>query len=268
MVTKRSNKVRSWKLGAAMAVFAAAGCADVGSADEQGADSLPQLVTPERDPQADEPRKDLGRGNGSDVITIGDSWMSNTLGTGNAIEGALDRLQPLHRYRHYARQGVLLLEDSLFGPAIPNQWNDAVRQNRNIKTVIMTAGGNDVLQDPGAQDDCRRGGAKCKNTLKQIGERLRALWTQMGQAGVQDIVYVGYSEHAGKAGPDTSNASKNGVGDVCLSMTAVRCHLIESTPLVPANEISGFDGIHPIRSANDRLAKTIVDLMEREGIRR
>jgi hypothetical protein len=44
--------------------------------------------------------EDLGKGDGADVVTIGDSWMSNTLGTGNAIEGALSRLtrQP---YRNY-----------------------------------------------------------------------------------------------------------------------------------------------------------------------
>jgi lysophospholipase L1-like esterase len=266
MVTERSNKVRSLRLGAAIALFAAVGCADAEvPADELGADSLPQVIA---GTGRDSEHADLGRGNGRDVVTIGDSWMSNTLGTGNAIEGALDRLQPFHTYRHYGRQGVLLLKDSAFGPAIPTQWEAAVRQNRDIKTVIMTAGGNDVLQDPGAQQDCQRGGAKCKNTLRQIGEALRALWTRMGEAGVKDIVYIGYSEHAGGAGAETSNATKNGVGDVCLSMINVRCHLIDSTPLVPKREVSGFDGIHPIRSANDRLAKTIVDLMESEGMRR
>jgi hypothetical protein len=257
MVTVRGNMVRRY--ASALSLLALVGCADVDGVAGEGADTLAQVEAPAR--------ADLGKGDGRDVITIGDSWMSNTLFTGNAIEGALDRLQPFPKYRHYAQQGVLLLKDSGFGPAIPKQWDTAVRQNPNIKTVIMTAGGNDVLQDPGAQADCQRGGAKCKATLKTIGEALGALWHKMGEAGVQDVVYIGYSENAGKAGPDAANATKNGVSEVCAAASNIRCHLIESTPLIAKKDIS-IDGIHPVQQANDRLAKEILNLMKAEGIRR
>jgi hypothetical protein len=91
---------------------------------------------------------DLGKGDGSDVVLIGDSWMSNTLqleGTGGGISPALIKVSG-QRYRNYAVQGVMLLSFSTFGPAIPSQWDAAVRANSKIKTVVMTAGGNDIIQ--------------------------------------------------------------------------------------------------------------------------
>jgi hypothetical protein len=42
----------------------------------------------------------------------------------------------------------MLLSLSTFGPAIPSQWDDAVRENSKIKTVVMTAGESDILQAP------------------------------------------------------------------------------------------------------------------------
>lgn len=58
--------------------------------------------------------------------------------------------------KNYGVQGVLLLEDSpIFGKAIPTQWDKAVEENPDIKTVIMTGGGNDVIQETGMAQACR-----------------------------------------------------------------------------------------------------------------
>src|SRR5262245_1195125 len=142
------------------------------------------------------PRMDLGKGDGRDVITIGDSWMNNTLLTGSAIEGALDRLT-MQPYRHYAVQGVLLLQASAFGPAIPSQYATAKRQDPDIKTVLMTGGGNDIIQNASVQSSCNSGGEACKQKLMEITEALNKLWTQMAEDGVQDVVMVRYSADAG-----------------------------------------------------------------------
>jgi lysophospholipase L1-like esterase len=260
MLMNRSGSMRMWRLGAAISLLGLVGCADVDAPD---ADEAPLAQ--------EAPHADLGKGNGSDVVTIGDSWMSNTLEllflrTGGGISSSLKDTLRLN-YKNYAVQGVLLLKDSGFGPAIPTQWEAATRANKNIKTVIMTAGGNDVLQDPGAEADCRRGGAKCKATLKTIAEALGTLWAQMGAAGVQDVVYVGYSENAGKSGPDAANINKNGVAEVCAAQTAIRCHAIDSTPLVPASGLVS-DNIHPNKATNDVLARAVYKLLEEKGIRR
>jgi len=206
-------------------------------------------------------REDLGKGNGRDVVTIGDSWMSNTLLTGGAIEGALDRLT-MQPYRHYAVQGVMLLSASAFGAAIPTQYASAKRADPNIKTVIMTGGGNDIIQNPGVQASCNQGGPECVELLGRISAKLDELWTQMAEDGVQDVVYINYSRDAGS----TDDSVRGMMKPIAICLTGkIRCHAIDSTPAVMGDL---QDGIHPTRAANDRLAKVIYELMEKQGIRR
>lgn len=249
-----SKRTSRWGAMLAVATLAFSGCADI-DAETDGLSG---------DELAQEAQVDKGVGNGRDVVTIGDSWMSNTLFTGDAIEGALRRAGK--RYRNYGVQGVMLLEDGLFGAAIPTQFEAAVRQNRNIKTVIMTGGGNDVLLVPGAQQECQRQGPACQKKLAEIGAGLKKLWERMAAAGVEDVVYIGYSENAGSAGANASNVNKNGVAEICAN-APVRCHSFDSTPLVPRNALA-IDGIHPVRGANDKIAKAILQLLEEKGIRR
>ncbi|MET0386829.1 MAG: hypothetical protein ABW321_12760 [Polyangiales bacterium] len=207
------------------------------------------------------PREDLGEGDGRDVITIGDSWMSNTLGTGNGIEGALDRLTS-RPYRHFGVQGVMLLSSSLFGPAIPTQYTAAKRGEADIKTVIMTGGGNDIIQNPTIQASCSEGGEECKELLGRITDGLNTLWTEMAEDGVQDVVYINYSRDAGST--DDSVRGSMRTAEIC-STGRIRCHSLDTTEAVMA-ELA--DGIHPTRAANDRIAKVLYALLEKEGVRR
>jgi hypothetical protein len=207
-------------------------------------------------------REDLGKGDGSDVVTIGDSWMSNTLGTGDAIEGALRRLtkQP---YRNYGVQGVLLTQSGLFGAAVPTQYADAKRRDADIKTVIMTGGGNDIIQDAAVQAACETGGDACVQTIMKINMTLNTLWTQMAADGVKDVVFIRYSDDAGSTA-DSIRAMGRMPPPIC-SMGTIRCHSIETTEAVMGQLI---DGIHPSQAANDRIAKVLVGYMEMNGIRR
>src|SRR4051794_12397694 len=81
--------------------------------------------------------EDLGKGDGTDVVTIGDSWMS-IITNGGGIEGGLDRAGT--SYRHYSVAGTLLLNGQ-----IPGQYDQAKAINPKILTVIMTGGGNDIM---------------------------------------------------------------------------------------------------------------------------
>jgi hypothetical protein len=210
---------------------------------------------------------DLGKGNGSDVILLGDSWMSNTLqieGTGGGIAPALQQVS-MQPYRNYAVQGVMMLQADTFGPAIPTQYPAAKAANPDIKTVVMTGGGNDIIQNPTLQSDCQMGGAMCKMTLDQIGVALNTLWTQMAADGVQDIVYVNYSNDVGTVAP--SLRGDGGVPTPMICSTGkVRCWEYDSTAAV-MKQIAG-DGIHPLAAANQRMATEIYALMTKEGMRR
>ena len=120
-------------------------------------------------PTSPKPSVDLGQGDGSDVVMIGDSWMS-FIDTG--IEQSITRIsgQP---YRLYGVPGTRLLDG-----AIPGQYARAKADNPNIATVIMTGGGNDVIL-AGLGEDCAAGGAECAAELEKIGAGLQELWTQI-----------------------------------------------------------------------------------------
>jgi lysophospholipase L1-like esterase len=201
-------------------------------------------------------RADLGEGDGSDVITIGDSWMS--LGT-NGIQQSLVQVSG-QDYRTYGIGGTRLLNDQ-----IPGQYDSAKRENPDIKTVVMTGGGNDIIQVPGLRDDCMNGGMQCDMVLAQILDKLTETWTQMSMDGVQDVVYVQYSNPEGNnVSFDRSNG--DGIAKRCEEVSApLRCHRLETLDIV-MGDIP--DGIHPSAAAYDRIGEAVYKMMMDEGMRR
>lgn len=190
---------------------------------------------------------DLGAGDGSDVVTIGDSWMSFFANRGG-IEGALRRAGK--NYRNYGVAATTL------AGSIPGQFTRAKRNNPEISTVIMTGGGNDILFTGGCNT-----AAQCGEAVVTLVENLNELWTQMADDGVQNIVYIQYASDAGsRARPDEPPP----VAEICLS-GRVRCHSLATTELVDGALI---DGIHPSSAANERIAAAVLELMEARGIRR
>jgi hypothetical protein len=217
---------------------------------------------------ATEEREDLGEGDGSDVVLIGDSWMSNTLqviGTGGGIAPSMLRASG-QRYANYGVQGTMLLEANAFGPAIPSQWDQAKRRSSEIKTVVMTAGGNDVIQGSSTlQASCQMGTDECKQKLVTISNALNELWTQLAADGVQDVVHIRYTDNTGTLHESLRGDKGLPTPEICLS-GKIRCHGVPTTDLVAASDLA--DGIHPVGSANDRIAKRTYELMVSEGMRR
>jgi len=218
------------------------------------------------------PRPDQGKGDGKDVVMIGDSWMSNTinltiiLNTGGGISPALRSVsgQP---YTNYAVQGVEILARNGYGAPVPTQWDDAVRANKMIKTVIMTAGGNDVIQSPSVEESCKTGGAECKVVLEKIGKALSQLWGKMAAAGVQDIIHIMYAKVAG-AGVKDGEANAASLKALCDAVPApTRCHLFFTDAYVKAKS-DLVDGIHPHARVNRLIATGVLDYMTKQGIRR
>jgi lysophospholipase L1-like esterase len=199
-------------------------------------------------------REDLGEGDGTDVITIGDSWMS--LGT-VGIQQSLVKIsgQP---YRTYGVGGTRLLNGQ-----IPGQYDSAKRANPEIKTVIMTGGGNDILQT-GMSSDCASGGDGCRQQLVTIGEALTELWGQMGADGVQDVVHILYSSDAGSGVADSIRDA--GEFERRCAEAPLHCHLLPTDELVMGDLRS--DGIHPSDAAYDRIAMGVYELMKQQGMRR
>jgi hypothetical protein len=204
------------------------------------------------DAAAPEPmRMDLGEGDGSDVITIGDSWMDYLLG-GGGIEGGLSRAGK--NYRNYSLSGTQFLNG-----VIPRQYQTAKSRDPNIATVIMTGGGNDILLG-GYNCDTAAG---CEEYVNDLIAGLDELWTEMSNDGVTDVIYINYSRDAGSTPDDTAPMDRP-VPQICVT-GPIHCHSMQTTDLVMGDLL---DGIHPTRAANDRIAAAVIELMEQEGMRR
>lgn len=201
-------------------------------------------------------REDQGVGDGKDVIMMGDSWMSGALCFSAAcqqgINGAILDVGK-KKYRNYAISATQLSTGD-----IPRQFTQAQRANKDIKTVIMTGGGNDVLIG-------RNTGAKAGEV---ITTELNKLWTKMSEAGVKDIVYIQYSSAAGTAstaGTRVDDSAPPPVIPICQTGPVI-CHSVPTSDIIKRSDLA--DGIHPGPAGNRRIAERVLKLMEERKIRR
>jgi lysophospholipase L1-like esterase len=195
-------------------------------------------------------RPDQGKGDGRDVVTIGDSWM-DYVGGGGGIQAGLDRAGT--NYRHYALSGTTLLSGQ-----IPSQYTQAKAVSADIKTVIMTGGGNDVMFSGGCNT-----AELCEMSVMRIQEGLNTLWTEMADDGVKDVIYIAYSADAGTAPTGTRPKEVKPV-PICLT-GRILCHNLQTTDLVMMQLV---DGIHPTAAANSRIADALIKMMEERKMRR
>ena len=223
--------------GAAGAAGAGAGGETAAAAGSSGAASMPMM--------------DEGKGDGSDVITIGDSWM-NIFKNGGGIEGGLDRLGT--KYRHYAVAGTTLINGD-----IPAQYNRAKAANPKIKTIIMTGGGNDVMFSNGCATK-----EACTMFAQRIADALDELWTKAAADGVTGTVYINYSRNAGTA-PEDTRPDMQPIPKICLS-GKLKCLSVDTTDIIARTDL--LDGIHPNQAGCDRIAKRVAETMEKGGVRR
>ena len=73
-------------------------------------------------------------------------------------------------------------------------------------------------------------------------------------------------DNTGTLHPDLQGGKGLPTPKICLS-GKVRCHGVNTTDIVAKSDLAA-DGIHPLASANDRIAKRTYDLMKSEGMRR
>ena len=206
----------------------------------------------------DEGRADLGKGDGKDVVTIGDSWMLLAI---TGIQESLTKVsgQP---YRKYARPGTRLLDN-----VIPGQYATAKRASAGIKTVVMTGGGNDIIQNQMLKTDCMNGGMACEEQVAKIRMRLAELWKEMSTDGVQDVIHVMYSKSAG-SGVKNRDMHNQQMAEVCAAVPApLRCHLLNTDMLIGPSDMRG-DRIHPTDPGYDKIGKAVFELMQEKGMRR
>jgi lysophospholipase L1-like esterase len=142
---------------------------------------------------------------------------------------------------------------------IPLQYDRAVRADADIKTVVMTGGGNDVLLGSGCTGDC-------KDVIDRVAVRMAALRAQMAEDGVEDVILISYGYPRDPARKPALDYSRQLIPTQCLKTNKPRCHFID-----PINELQGkiaTDGIHPTAEGYDILGRMVWELMQAEGMRR
>ena len=200
--------------------------------------------------------EDKGQGDGNDVITIGDSYMN--YGSNGGIEISLEEISG-RDYRNYAVAGTMVLDDR-----IPNQFRAAVAENPNIKTVIMTGGGNDILL--GNVLCTVAWNESCNQTVRDVAAALAEMRVEMAEAGVEDVVIVGYGYPTNEVVKPGLDLARELTTEMCKTTDTPRCHSID-----PVEEIAGkliFDGIHPTPEGYDILGQMTWDLLQERKLRR
>lgn len=214
------------------------------------------------------PRTDLGQGDGSDVVTIGDSYMN--LSAGSGIEFSLEKVSG-RDYRNYAVPGTRILTGE-----IPSQYDAAKAENPDIKTVVMTGGGNDIILDffgnllacQGAKTEAELSPA-CITALDNITAGVDELINKMEADGVQDVVYIGYGFVTNNELGGTIERTKRVQGEKCRDddpTRTIRCHFVD-----PSQQLIGYisgDGIHPTVEGYDIVGGMVWQRMQDEGVRR
>ena len=225
-----------------------------------GMEPMDPMVT---DPMTGTPHEDLGEGDLQDVITMGDSYMNLIL---SGTEISLERISG-RDYRNYSVAGTRMLDG-----AIPGQYDRAKAADPDIKTVVMTGGGNDIIQDSTVLSNCQAFNDACKAQIDKISDAVIALMTKMAADGVQDVVYLGYAYPTQWDLSKSADYSREKIAATCLSSgegpAGLRCHFVdpvkEASPPIPI----GFDGIHPTPAGYDTLGQLVWDRMQAEGVRR
>jgi hypothetical protein len=195
----------------------------------------------------------------SEVVTIGDSYFAITpVITGVMVHARLNgSLDPQEDYRRYEVGGT-----QMGNGQIPGMFDDAVGEDPNIDTVIMTGGGNDVLigganiclTDPPPSEPCLA-------ALDGVFGAAEQLIADMAAAGVQHVVYSFYPHLPPGFPPGAKNETLDYaapiVEELCTN-APVDCHFVDIREAFEGHpEYITGDAIHP----TDAGAQVIADLI-------
>jgi lysophospholipase L1-like esterase len=175
-------------------------------------------------------------------------------------------------FRRYATSGAYM-EGSFMGlaPDMSEQFDMAQDDDPNIDTVFMDGGGNDILIPATALDpyNCKKDwwesklSTSCKNLINDIYVDTVDTLNDMGNAGVENLVFQGYYHlKNGLIGSTTLNAAVD-YGDTKLAQAVANATAINYRVFVdPRGQLNTSsdivsDGVHPSTSGSQKLANLV-----------
>jgi len=206
------------------------------------------------------------------VVWIGDSIFALSGEEAVALEDLSNQ-----SYRTYYVSGAQM--EGGFVRTIPAQYDQAVRADSNIRTVLMNGGGNDVLI--GANGSCDATypsgtlSRACYNIIDNVEAVNNALWQDMINDGVKNIVNQGYYFSSDRdlwvVSDVFQNRTKQEFANMAARNPGVKMVFIEpkDDPYFDKSRVSSYtvsDGIHPTDAASAKLADLMWNAMVANGI--
>jgi hypothetical protein len=212
----------------------------------------------------------------SQTVLIGDSYVNWTTHT---FQADLAR-QAGASFRLYAMGGASMATGGIT-TLIPDQFENGVRADKDIRVVIMDGGGNDILVPAATWI----GGGTCKNradspsvpVCQQIVQasldREQVLMDRMADVGVRDVVFFFYptvpnGTILGGTNPNAiaswaSPKVKAGCeGAYDRTGRRLRCHFVDMVPVFKGHpEYFATGDIHPNTSGSAAMAKAVWETM-------
>ena len=210
----------------------------------------------------------------SQTVVVGDSyinWVSHTFPTDMARVAG-------ETWRMYAIGGTSMASGGI--GFIPDQFDRALAEDPDIKTVVMTGGGNDVLVCDGVRFpgclSCKNGSIAepCPSIVNLALTRAEGLMEKAASAGVRDVVYFFYP-HVPTNTP-IGGTNPNNILDfalpkvkaLCDSAEAktggrLRCHFVDMIPVFENHPDYFASGdIHPNSRGSAAMAQAIWSTMQ------
>ena len=176
-------------------------------------------------------------------------------------------------YKDYSKSGDTV-------EYITKQYNTAIAARPSIKTIIMDAGGNNILMDLYWSQACQSStmtvSSSCKSYINGVLDKGEALWADMDSDGVDNIFHLGY--YYLKWGTLTTlmygGKRLNGAVKYADDQLAISCGIspAECWFIDPRNDFIGHestyiksDGIHPANPGAQVIAKKIWNKMVSVG---
>jgi len=233
----------------------------------QGAEDTEDGAPDDRPPCIDDPQQ---------AAIIGDSyinWVSHSLPAD--LTARIGHAFPMH-----AIGGASMASGGVAG-FIPDQYDNAKAQQPDLRFVIMTGGGNDLL----VPDGNMTGASECKNSLDSPSmpicqqvidlalDEARTLLMRAAQDGVRDVVYFFYPRIP--EGTIVGGTHPNTILDHALPQArafcdnavndthgALRCHFVDMTPVFGGDtSLFAPTDIHPNLAGSAKMADAIWDTM-------
>jgi hypothetical protein len=217
----------------------------------------------------------------SQTVIVGDSYIN---WTSHDLPGQLATLAG-ETWRLHAMGGASMAQGGI-AQLIPDQFESAVTEDKDIKFVMMDGGGNDIL----IPDATMYPTANCKNEtnaatdptciaiVKQSFDTATKLYNRMAEVGVTDVLYFFYPHvpdgtALGGTSPNvTLDYALPMIKEQCASteqrtMGKLRCHFVDMIPVFNGHMDWFAPGdIHPNTMGSQAMAEAIWAEMKKDCV--